>query len=244
MQIPSHLLNEHYNDRYFDVVNAVEEARHIYFQGNRLLERLPEKSAKNEVFHIGELGFGPGRIVAALWAFLETNKLKKLDIHFHSVELYPVSLQRMGLLLDDFRPQIGNEIDGLLSVYAKLDLKKTGLQRVELQKSFGTFILDLWFGEALEMLEVLESPCDAWFLDGHGPKKNPEIWRPEIITMLGKKTDLGGTVATFTVAGDLRRGLVNAGFSVSRVPGFGGKNVVLNAEKVSMDGVGEDKGKI
>ena len=38
VQIPPYLVNEHYDDRYFDVVNAIEEAKHIFFQGSGIMD--------------------------------------------------------------------------------------------------------------------------------------------------------------------------------------------------------------
>jgi len=102
---------------------------------------------------------------------------------------------------------------------------------MKLIRPFGILTFNLWIGEALEMLNALTMPCDAWFLDGHGPKKNPAIWRPELLLAIGEKTVTNGTCATFTVAGAVRRGLGEAGFSVEQCPGFGGKKSVLRGIK-------------
>jgi hypothetical protein len=69
------------------------------------------------------------------------------------------------------------------------------------------------------MVEALENPCDIWFLDGHGPKTNPQIWRRELLLAVGEKTCSGGNCATYTVAGDVKRALVEAGFQVEKVQG-------------------------
>jgi tRNA 5-methylaminomethyl-2-thiouridine biosynthesis bifunctional protein len=82
------------------------------------------------------------------------------------------------------------------------------------------------------MVSALTIPCDTWFLDGHGPKKNPDIWRHELLMAIGEKTKASGTCATFTVAGAVRRGLIDAGFSVEQHPGFGGKKSVLKGLKL------------
>ena len=81
------------------------------------------------------------------------------------------------------------------------------------------------------MVKALTIPCDAWFLDGHGPKKNPAMWRHELLMAIGEKTKTNGVCATFTVAGAVRRGLVDAGFFVEQRPGFGGKKSVLKGTK-------------
>lgn len=238
-KIPDLLLNEHFNDRYFDVINAVEEARHIYFEGNHLLHRLGKYDYTGKTFHIGELGFGAGRTFAALLSYLNKSGLKNLDIGFHTVELYPLQIQRIEKMLEPFRNSISEEIDVFLLLYRTLDLESESCQVRTLTLPFGKLTFRIWFCEALRMMEEMDTTCDAWCLDGHGPKKNPEMWREEIIRMLGKRTVIGGTLATFTVAGELRRALVQAGFTVMRVPGFGGKNVVLNGIRVQ-DGTAQD----
>lgn len=65
--------------------------------------------------------------------------------------------------------------------------------------------------------------ADAWFLDGFSPAKNPELWSPALMHEVARHTAPGGTFATYTAAGDVRRALTAAGFAVSREPGFGRK---------------------
>lgn len=230
MLIPPHLLNEHFNDRYFDVVNAIEEAKIVFFRGCNIDQKLSSLNNGN-TFRIGETGFGAGRIVLSLIDFLQNNNFQDLSIIYNTVELYPISHIKMSNILDQFRNQIGSQIDLLVNAYQQLDLSISGWHRLQMSCSFGSLTLNLWVGEALEMVNELIDPCDAWFLDGHGPKKNPSAWRPELLKAIGQKTKKSGTCATYTVAGEVRRGLMDAGFCVERVPGFGGKKAVLKGIK-------------
>jgi tRNA U34 5-methylaminomethyl-2-thiouridine-forming methyltransferase MnmC len=227
MQIPPYLLNEHYNDRYFDVVNALDEADHIYFKGNRIIERLNMMEPGKRTLTIGETGFGAGRLLIALIELLDSSGLTNVDIAYYSVELHPITAERMRSILDGFRPRVGHLIDFLVKAYGQLSISDPGWHRLQLYRPFGSITLQLYIGEALQMVNSLGRPCDAWFLDGHGPKKNPDMWRPELLAAIGKKTAAGGSCATFTVARIVRQGLEDAGFTVERCPGFGGKNVVL-----------------
>jgi tRNA U34 5-methylaminomethyl-2-thiouridine-forming methyltransferase MnmC len=229
MQIPSHLINEHYDDRYFDVIDAIEEAKQIYFQGNNILEFL----SKNRSLSIGETGFGSGRVVVALMDFLENNDINDITITYNSVELHPITHLRMSSILDGFRTKVGPFIDLLVEAYSHFDLTQSGWHQLNLKRPFGVIILNLWLGEALEMVQALQTPCDAWFLDGHGPKKNPSIWRPELLMAVGEKTRINGTCATYTVAGDVKRALIAAGFTLEKMPGCGGKKSVLKGIKLS-----------
>jgi tRNA 5-methylaminomethyl-2-thiouridine biosynthesis bifunctional protein len=238
MQIPPYLVNEHYNDRFFDVVDAVEEAKQIYFRGNRIIERLTAMESPEKEFTIGELGFGAGRNVVALIDFLDKSALTGIALHYYSVELHPIPAPRINAILEGFRAQIGQLIDLLVNAYKVHDLSSPGWHRIQLCRPFGTMALDLWIGEALEMVHALAKPCDAWFLDGHGPKKNPSIWRPELLYAIGEKTMPGGTCATFTVSGEIRRNLAAAGFSVEKWPGFGGKKSVLRGTRRSSGTLG------
>jgi len=231
MEIPPCLVNEQYDDRYFDVVNAIEEAKQIFFQGNRLVETLSAMGPGEKEIRIGETGFGAGRNLVALMDFLEQNNIRDLSITYSSVELHPITSERMASILECFRPQVGPLIDLLVTAYSGIDITRPGWHQLQLSQPFGSLTLNLWIGEALEMVQALTMPCNAWFLDGHGPKKNPAIWRPELLLAIGEKTVINGTCATFTVAGAVRRALGEAGFSVEQCPGCGGKKAVLRGTK-------------
>lgn len=232
MFIPDYLLNEQFDDRYFDVVNAIDEAQQIYFKNNNLLNRIEAKINANTPFIIGETGFGAGRVVVSLLEYLNNSGLKNITIEYNTVELFPMTSDRMINILDGFRDRVGDEIDALIAAYKSIDINVSGWHKMIIEQPFGTFYLNLWIGEALEMLNSLVSDCGVWFLDGHSPKKNPSIWRPELLLEIGKKTKKGGTCSTFTVAGVVKRALVEAGFEIVKLPGCGGKNQVLHGVKV------------
>ena len=231
MLIPSYLVNEQFDDRYFDVVNALDEAQQIYFRNNNLIERITSRIESKTPFIIGETGFGAGRVVVSLMEFMEKSGLKNTYIEYNSVELYPLSPERMLNILNGFRDRVGEVIDTLVEAYRSIDITVAGRHSVRIQQSFGKLELNLWIGEALEMVNALEKPCDVWFLDGHSPKKNPSIWRPELLMAIGEKTKAGGTCATFTVAVAVQKALIAAGFTLKKHPGCGGKKEVLQGIK-------------
>src|SRR5690606_21576792 len=78
-------------------------------------------------------------------------------------------------------------------------------------------------GDARETLPQWQGKADAWFLDGFSPAKNPELWSAELMQAVGAHTAPGGTFATYTAAGHVRRALSDAGFTVGRAKGYGFK---------------------
>lgn len=232
MQIPPHLVNHHYDDRYFDVVNAISEAKYVFFEGTSILKILQTSAEMPKKITIGETGFGAGRTFIALIQYLEENGITDASVSFNSVELHPLTPERVKLILQSFREEAGPVIELFLEAYSHIDISQHKWHQIHLNRPFGIITLNLRIGEAISMVNELDTPCDSWFLDGHGPAKNPDIWRPELMAAIGEKTKYLGTCATFTVAGVVRRALTTAGFQVEKVPGLGGKKEVLRGIKL------------
>ncbi len=91
----------------------------------------------------------------------------------------------------------------------------------------GRAVLTLLVGDVLETLPSLDARIDAWFLDGFSPAKNPAMWTPELFAQLARLSAPGASLATFTCAGFVRRGLIEAGFAMAKVKGFGHKREML-----------------
>jgi tRNA 5-methylaminomethyl-2-thiouridine biosynthesis bifunctional protein len=98
----------------------------------------------------------------------------------------------------------------------------------------GRVTLDLWFGDintlTHELDDSLNQQVDAWFLDGFAPAKNPDMWTPDLFGAMARLARPGGTLATFTSAGFVRRGLQEAGFTMQKHKGFGRKREMLTGE--------------
>ena len=95
--------------------------------------------------------------------------------------------------------------------------------------------LSLLIGDAtlgLQALNMNHSIVDAWFLDGFSPAKNPDMWQPALFEQIAALSNTQSTFATFTSAGDVRRGLIAAGFAVQKKTGFGEKREMLTGSLV------------
>lgn len=103
--------------------------------------------------------------------------------------------------------------------------------------SFERVRLTLAMDDIAEALPQLQGGAiDAWFLDGFSPAKNPEMWSETVLNELARASRPGATLATYTSAGWVRRGLLQAGFNVARAPGFGRKREMLRGTMVSGGG--------
>lgn len=91
--------------------------------------------------------------------------------------------------------------------------------------------LDVWFGDINELTETLDDSLqqqvDARFLDGFAPAKNPDMWTQGLFNAMARLARPGATLATFTSAGFVRRGLQEAGFTMRKSKGFGRKREML-----------------
>jgi tRNA 5-methylaminomethyl-2-thiouridine biosynthesis bifunctional protein len=95
--------------------------------------------------------------------------------------------------------------------------------------------LTLLIGDATECFSQINDKMDAWFLDGFAPAKNPDMWQVELFQQMKRLSKPNTTFATFTSAGDVRRGLINAGFEVKKRVGYGKKREMLTGHFIGTD---------
>ncbi|MGR3662547.1 MAG: tRNA (5-methylaminomethyl-2-thiouridine)(34)-methyltransferase MnmD [Paracoccaceae bacterium] len=194
-----------FDDPYFSIDNGLAETRHVFLEGNGLPGRF------RPGFQVAELGFGTGLNLLAVWqAWLEAGL--EGPLRFTSFEAFPMTVDDMAAALAKF-PEVDARAAELLAVWG------TGARRFELPG----LVCEVIVGDARGALVDWSGAADAWFLDGFSPAKNPEMWGAELMGEVGRHTAAGGTFATYTAAGFVRKGLSEAGFSVSRVSGFGRK---------------------
>lgn len=205
-----------HSDIYFSREGGLDETHYVFIEGNALPTRWRDCST----FTIAETGFGTGLnflCTAKLW--LQNNSSGHL--HFVSAEKHPLTADDLTHVLLQW-PELKSVSDELTSNYPPLTY---GYHRRDL---FGGRIsLTLMFGDATEMFTQLNASVDAWFLDGFAPSKNPDMWETGLLKQITRLTREGGSFATFTAAGTVRRGLQDEGFDVNIRPGFGRKRDML-----------------
>jgi tRNA 5-methylaminomethyl-2-thiouridine biosynthesis bifunctional protein len=217
-----------FDDVYFSNDNGLEETRFVFLGGNRLPERFHTHDRAHLV--VAESGFGTGLNFLTLWqaftAFRDSHPEAMLQrLHFISFEKFPLRLDDLKLAHQHW-PELA---EFATQLQAQWPLPFSGCHRLLLDD--GRVTLDLWFGDINELVDTLDDSLnqqvDAWFLDGFAPSKNPDMWTPTLFNAMAKLARPGGTLATFTSAGFVRRGLIEAGFCMQKSKGFGRKREML-----------------
>lgn len=204
-------VSRRFDDPYFSLEDGLAETAHVFLAGNGLPERF------HDGFQVAELGFGTGlNLLAALRLWRESGQEGVL--HYTTLEAFPMAPEDMRRAQAAFAGVAGLAAE--LAPHwgaAEIDLPDLRFRLIE--------------GDARATLPGWAGAADAWFLDGFAPAKNPELWEDALLSQVFTHTTPGGTAATYTAAGAVRRGLAAAGFDVTRVPGYGRKRHMTTARK-------------
>lgn len=213
-----------YSTRYDDIYHAahggLEQARHVFLAGNDL----PARWAGGDGFAIFETGFGLGLNFLATWQAWRASGAPG-RLHYVSVEKHPFRRDDLARLLAP-HPELGSLSGELLRQWPPLT---PGFHRLHFDH--GHITLTLLLGDAQAMLPQLVADIDAVYLDGFAPAKNPVLWSPQLLAAITRLCRPTATLATWSVAGELRRALEPAGWHLERRPGFAGKREMLSGRR-------------
>ena len=205
-----------FGDVYFSAEDGLAETQHVFLHGNHL----PHAWAASPHFTIGETGFGTGLNFLCTWALWRETASPSQHLHYVSVEGFPLSRDDLERALEKW-PDLAHLSTQLLARYPS---PTRGTHLLHLDDNVH---LTLLADEALSALTNFTGQIDAWFLDGFSPACNPEMWSPDLFREIARLSRTGTSLATFTVAGIVRRGLTAAGFEVHKTKGHGRKREML-----------------
>ncbi|WP_374243644.1 bifunctional tRNA (5-methylaminomethyl-2-thiouridine)(34)-methyltransferase MnmD/FAD-dependent 5-carboxymethylaminomethyl-2-thiouridine(34) oxidoreductase MnmC [Zoogloea sp.] len=210
-----------YDDVYHTTSGGLGQARQVFLDGNRL----PSRWIGREHFTIIETGFGLGLNFLATWDAWRSDPARCAQLHFVSVEKHPFCADDLARLHAPW-PELAPLSGELRRHWPALT---PGIHRLHLDD--GRVVLTLIFGDAVDALPQVHAAADAFFLDGFSPVRNPDLWSPAVFAQLARLAASGATLATWSVSGNVRRGLETAGFTLERRPGFGGKREMLTGHR-------------
>jgi tRNA 5-methylaminomethyl-2-thiouridine biosynthesis bifunctional protein len=208
-----------FDDVYFSKEDGLAESRAVFLTGCDL----PNAWAGRRHFTVAELGFGTGLNIVALLDLWRQERPADGHLHVFSMEGFPLGRDEAARALSAW-PEMEAVAQALLD---RWPAGTPGFHRVSLPKFGAT--LNLAVGDVQWALTEWSGQADAWFLDGFAPSTNPGMWSDAVMDAIAARSAPGARVATFTVAGAVRRGLSERGFQVDKRPGHGRKRERLEA---------------
>jgi tRNA 5-methylaminomethyl-2-thiouridine biosynthesis bifunctional protein len=211
-----------FNDIYFSSEGGIEETEYVFIRHNQLINRFT--NLENNTFIIIETGFGTGLnfyCTALNWL---TNAPKNALLHYISIEKFPLApndMTKIASIWPKFEPITREFLQNYMQLTSGLNTFKIANNAIR---------IDLWINDVSTALPQITHKADAWFLDGFAPAKNIEMWNDAVLQNVAKLSHKDTTFATFTSAGNIRRGLQAVGFEVSKHEGFGKKREMLSGK--------------
>ena len=208
-----------FQDIYRSMTGGLEQARHVFLRGCDL----PGAWAGQPQWRILETGFGLGLNFLATWRAWKDDPQRPRILHFASVEAWPVAvadLLRNAQPYPELQPlavQLGAQWFGLMP----------GVHRLVFEE--GRVLLTLYLRDVKKALRERSFHADSIFLDGFDPPNNPAMWDLHTLKAVARHCRRGTRLATWTVAGDVRRELTQCGFLVEKANGLAPKRHCLQA---------------
>ncbi|MFT5483629.1 MAG: tRNA 5-methylaminomethyl-2-thiouridine biosynthesis bifunctional protein [Halieaceae bacterium] len=224
--------SQRFNDLYFCSGVGVAESNYVFLSNNYLPARW--KKPRPKPFTIAETGFGTGLNFLLSWQNWRENAPTDSLLHYLSVEQYPLSSEELQRCVKLW-PEVTDLSQQLIAQYPQ---RIQGMHRLLFDE--GRVVLDLCFASAEEAInsywrEVEDGvSIDAWFLDGFSPRKNPSLWTESLFGSIAGISSPETTLATYSAAGSVRRGLQKHGFEIEIAPGFGSKQDMLRGRFVGL----------
>lgn len=215
-----------FGDIYFSKTDGLAESRYVFIDGNDLPDRLAALGDYQR-FVVGEIGFGTGLNVLALWQLWQTVKPNNHShLHIITTEKFPLTKADLTQALSgwsELAPLAKKLIDNYPPPLA-------GCHRLNFFDERLT--IDLWLGDATASLSQVigHAKVDAWLLDGFAPSCNDELWSDALFAQIARLSKTGTTLATFSVASPVKFGLKKHGFTLAKRKGFGKKREMLTAK--------------
>ncbi|WP_165363967.1 MULTISPECIES: tRNA (5-methylaminomethyl-2-thiouridine)(34)-methyltransferase MnmD [unclassified Meiothermus] len=188
-----------FKEAYSSVHGALMQARKLYLELTHThLEPRPR---------VLEVGFGLG---VNFRVTLESALSRGVRLEYLGYEFAPLERSLLGSVevpLGEAAREVWEEV-----------LKRWPAEPLRLLGEWGS--LEIRFEDVVKA-RLPRDWATAIYLDPFSPAVNPEPWSLEVMRKLHRAARPGAWLATYSVAGSVRRNLTQAGFAVERVPGMG-----------------------
>ncbi len=209
-----------FGDHFYAREDGRAETAHVFIGQNALAGRWRAGGA----FTVAELGFGTGLNFLETWRQWRLQRRPGARLDFVSFEAFPMRVDEIARAIGRW-PDLAPLRETLIGRWSGWD----GTTTVWAMDEATT--LTMIVGKAADSVVQWQGAADAWFLDGFAPARNPDMWSAELMRSVFERTAPGGTFATYTAAGWVRRNLAAAGFEVEKIAGFGSKRDMVRGRR-------------
>jgi tRNA U34 5-methylaminomethyl-2-thiouridine-forming methyltransferase MnmC len=208
-----------FGDTYFSQAGGADETLHVFINWNELPARWPRMRHCT----IAELGFGTGLNFLETLCHWRAMRAPGATLDYISFEAFPMERDDLDKSLSRW-PHLAADAAILVDAW------HPQAEQIDVEFEAGIH-LTIHQCDAAAALPKLTFEADAWYLDGFAPSRNPDMWSAGLMGEVFRHTKPGGSFATYTSAGWVRRNLEAAGFAVEKRAGFAGKREMLCGRK-------------
>lgn len=210
-----------YNEHYHSTFGAFEEARWIYIErGFDVMQAALPAAAPLRIL---EMGFGTG-----LNAVLTVRAAEgaRRQVLYTGVEAYPLSEAIVSEL------GYAARLDAEAGAYAALHALAWAAWRPDLPfTAVSPYFRARKVKALFEATDFPEQAFDLIYYDAFSPRVQPELWTEDVARRLYQTLASGGRLITYCAQGRWKKNLQAAGFTLSLLPGPGGKREITAAER-------------
>jgi tRNA U34 5-methylaminomethyl-2-thiouridine-forming methyltransferase MnmC len=204
-----------WNETYHSIYGAVQESRHIYI--NAGLKPLLEKQQTLRIF---EMGFGTGLNASLTF---EESLHYQTNIWYETIEAYPLqpaeyqALNYSILMGQNSQKPIFNSLHG--AEWEKPVQLHPHFTLLKKQHSLLNYHSNTLF--------------DLVYFDAFAPDVQPELWTNSVFQKMYNIMSKEAVLITYCSKSMVRKAMLEAGFTVSKLPGPPGKREIMKAIKHS-----------
>jgi len=207
----STLYSARYDQHYHSIHGAIQESMHVFIEAG--LRALPEHLTEVAIL---EMGFGTG-----LNALLTLVHNAGKQLHYTGLETIPLNWEQaynLNYIQELKLPEAGEWFQAIHhAAWNETVAIKPDFSLEKLQCQLQDF--------------APERGYDLLYFDAFAPTSQPELWEPGIMQQLYDWLNPGGIFVTYSAKSSVRKGLIAAGFDVSKLPGPPGKREMLRGIK-------------
>ncbi len=191
---------------------AIGESRHVFIEAGF---QFCAQTLTTPALSILEIGFGTG-LNALLTYQIATQQ--KIPVGYTALELHPIT-----------------ETEAAALNYGSILSLEETFTRIHQSPWEKTVVLDTCFSlhkiAGSLLLPLNMDPVHLIYFDAFSPLVQPELWTKEVFEKLSTLLLPGGCLVTYSSKSVVRKAMVEAGFTVTKIPGPWGKREMVRAVK-------------